>query len=109
MPQHSLAYLKEFSKETRKRKSNICSINQQIWVAYKDITTLCFTISYLENGIQTNPLGIFFESPHPLSVALNASIVDDGVEAGVQDEEDDNEDVSVLVGAGHEAQEDEGL
>ena len=63
----------------------------------------------LENGKQADPPNILCEGPYSLPVALDANIVDDGVEAGAQDEEEDNEDVSLLAGAGHHTQEDEGV
>ena len=60
------------------------------------------------------PPNILCEGPHSLPVALNASVVDDGVEAGAQDKVEDKEDVCVLAGARYgcgwyEAQEDEGV
>ena len=61
------------------------------------------------SGEQADPPGVFCKGPNSLPIGLNASVVDDGVEAGAQDEEEDKEGVSLLVGAWHEAQEDEGL
>ena len=56
---------------------------------------------------QADPSGKGCESPDPLHVALNAGIVEDGAEAGVQDQEEGEDNVSVRVGAEREAQEDD--
>ena len=61
------------------------------------------------SGEQADPPGVFCKGPNSLPIGLNASVVDDGVEAGAQDEEEDKEGVSLLVSVGHEAQEDEGV
>ena len=54
------------------------------------------------------PKNILCEGPYSLPVALNASVIDDGVEAGAQDKVEDKEDV--FAGAGWcKAQEDEGV
>ena len=61
------------------------------------------------SGEPADPPGVFCEGPYSLPVVVNASEVDDGVEAGAPDEEEDKDGVSLLVAFGHEAHEDEGL
>ena len=73
------------------------------------MSTTCFIMSLLQTGEQAGASGVSSESPHPLPVVLNTSVVDDRLEATIQNEEDYQEDISVFTVAWHKAQEDEGL